>query len=92
MNFFQNKPQALKLTFDKSSFTVFLADGRVLSVPLAYFPRLSAATLKQLKKYELSGGGTGIHWDELDEDISVLGLLLGQGDLTAPTPRNKRSA
>ena len=57
-------------------------DGRQVSVPLAYFPRLLKASPAKRKKFELSGGGTGIHWDELDEDISVPALLLGQGDLT----------
>jgi hypothetical protein len=57
-------------------------DGRMLSVPLAYFPRLLHASPDQREKYEISGGGTGIHWDELDEDISVEGLLLGVGDRT----------
>jgi hypothetical protein len=51
-------------------------------VPLAYFPRLLSAKPEQRQHYELSGGGTGIHWDELDEDISVEGLLMGMGDRT----------
>jgi hypothetical protein len=82
MSFLGNKAQANKLTFDKDTFSVYLTDGRTLIVPLAYFPRLLNASAKQLKKYELSGGGTGIHWDELDEDVSVEGLLLGRGDQT----------
>ncbi len=61
---------------------VTLADGRKLGVPLAYFPRLLAATPEQRLHFELSGGGTGMHWDELDEDISVQGLLMGVGDQT----------
>ena len=61
---------------------VVLADGRQLGVPLAYFPRLLNASVEQRQRYELSGGGTGIHWDELDEDISVQGLLMGVGDQT----------
>lgn len=61
---------------------VSLADGRKLGVPLAYFPRLMRAKPEQLERYEFSGGGTGIHWDELDEDISVSGLLMGVGDRT----------
>ncbi len=48
---------------------VKLADGRQLSVPLAYFPKLLNATQLQLENYVISGGGTGLHWDELDEDI-----------------------
>ena len=59
-----------------------LTDGRQLSVPLAYFPRLLHATPEQRQKYEMSGGGTGIHWEEIDEDISVNGLLFGIGDRT----------
>ena len=61
--------------------TVELKDGRKLSVPLAYFPRLLHAAISDLKNYTLSGGG--IHWDSLDEDISVEGLLMGIGDRTA---------
>ena len=51
-------------------------------MPLAFFPRLLKADQGQREHYELSGGGTGIHWDDLDEDISVEGLLLGVGDRT----------
>lgn len=92
MNFSGNRPQAKKLSFDKDTFSVFLTDGRILIVPLAYFPRLMSATTKQLKKYELSGGGTGVHWDELDEDISIQGLLLGYGDQTRPHMPAKKTA
>ncbi len=73
---------ATELGFDSSMMWVTLADGRKLGVPLAYFPRLLAAAPEQRLHYEFSGGGTGIHWDELDEDISVQGLLLGIGDRT----------
>ncbi|WP_311946628.1 MULTISPECIES: DUF2442 domain-containing protein [Halomonas] len=57
-----------------------LEDGRMLSVPLTWFPRLLNATAEQLADYELSAHG--IHWDALDEDISVEGLLAGRGDRT----------
>ncbi|MBK9442787.1 MAG: DUF2442 domain-containing protein [Comamonadaceae bacterium] len=70
---------ALELSFDTSMMWVVLADGRQLGVPLAYFPRLLKASAAQRQRYKLSGGGTGIHWDELDEDISVQGLLMGVG-------------
>jgi hypothetical protein len=73
---------ATDLDFDNHMLWVTLADGRKLGVPLAYFPRLLAATPEQRLQYEFSGNGTGIHWDELDEDISVQGLLLGVGDRT----------
>jgi hypothetical protein len=63
---------------------VELTDGRQLGVPLAYFPRLLNAAPAQRDDYVISGGGTGLHWDELDEDISVRALLLGIGDRTQP--------
>jgi hypothetical protein len=53
-----------------------------LGVPLAYFPRLLNAQAAQREQYEISGGGSGLHWDHLDEDISVENLLLGIGDRT----------
>ena len=82
MNIFPSNAQATRLAFDENSFSVYLADGRILNVPLAFFPRLLNADQSQREHYELSGGGTGIHWDDLDEDISVEGLLLGIGDRT----------
>lgn len=64
---------AKNVRFDDSSMWVDLNDGRTLGVPLAWFPRLLAATPEQLVHYELSA--RGIHWDELDEDLSIEGLL-----------------
>ncbi len=63
---------------------VSLDDGRTLGVPLAWFPRLLAADTTARLHYELSPGG--IHWDALDEDISVAGLLAGRGDQMARRP------
>jgi hypothetical protein len=57
---------------------VSFRDGRVLSVPLAWFPRLAGATSEQLTTYELLGEGEGIHWPGVDEDISISGLLEGR--------------
>ena len=59
-----------------------LVDVRKLGVPLAYFPRLLNAKPEQLTRIEISGGGAGLHWDDLDEDISVAYLLLGISDRT----------
>ena len=73
---------ATKIWFDKENMWVALTDGRQLSIPLVYFPRLLNASPEQRKNYELSGGGTGIHWEGIDEDISVPGLILGNKDLT----------
>ena len=73
---------AKAISFDRDMMWVDLVDGRKLGVPLAYFPRLLKATPEQLSRYEMSGGGSGLHWDELDEDISVEYLLMGVGDRT----------
>ena len=80
---------AKTLRFDDSMMWVSLADGRQLGVPLAYFPRLLRATTQQREAFVISGGGMSLHWDELDEDISVPALLAGKGDLTA---RNQMAA
>ena len=82
MNILTFEANATKVWFDKENMWIVLTDGRQLSVPLVYFPRLLNATPEQRNNYELSGGGTGIHWEEIDEDISVPGLLLGNKDLT----------
>ena len=58
--------------------TVLLTDGRSLSVPIVWFPRLAKATTSERADYELLGNGEGIHWPQIDEDISVSGLLAGR--------------
>jgi hypothetical protein len=68
---------ASSATFDDAMMHVALTDGRIISVPLAWFPRLSAASPTQRARYEILGGGIGLHWPEIDEDISVAGLLAG---------------
>jgi len=77
MNTSHDLPRARRIWFDDDNLWVALADGRQIGVPLAYFPRLGQATSEQRAKYEMSGGGTGLHWDEIDEDISVPALLAG---------------
>ena len=62
---------------DEDTLAVDLADGRTITVPLAWFPRLIAAQPSQRAKWCISAGGYGIHWPELDEDLSVEGLLRG---------------
>lgn len=84
------QPSATRVWFDTDNIWVELADGKKLAVPLAYFPRLLRATTEQRGRFEMSGGGTGLHWEELDEDISIEGLLLGIGDRTKTgTPQAK---
>ena len=78
MNIMDKEVRAHKVWFDENNMWVLFADGRQLSVPLAYFPRLLNATPEQRENFEMSGGGTGLHWDELDEDISVPHLLIGR--------------
>jgi hypothetical protein len=82
MSTLATKALAKRLRFDDDSMWVDLSDGRQLGVPLAYFPRLLNATPAQREQYVISGGGTGLHWDDLDEDISVEGLLQGISDRT----------
>lgn len=81
--------RAKRLSFDQDNMWVHLADGRTLGVPLNFFPRLSQATSVQREDYVLSGGGQGLHWDALDEDISVEHLLMGHGDTTIRRPASK---
>lgn len=71
-------PSALDVSVTRDSLSVDLSDGRTISTPLAWFPRLLHGTLAERKKWRLIGKGQGIHWPELDEDISVEGLLAGR--------------
>lgn len=70
-------PQAHSVKFTKETIFVELLDGRTISAPLVWFPRLAQASGEQLKNWELLGDGEGIHWPDLDEDLSVAGLLAG---------------
>jgi fructose-1-phosphate kinase PfkB-like protein len=68
--------QQLAITDD--ALTVDLSDGRTLSVPLAWYPRLQHGSTEERNDYRFIAGGNGIHWNQLDEDISVKNLILGQ--------------
>jgi hypothetical protein len=68
--------QQLDITDDTLS--VDLSDGRTISVPLAWYPRLLHGSIEERNDYRFIAGGNGIHWDQLDEDISVKNLILGQ--------------
>jgi hypothetical protein len=92
MNTLVSEPLANIIRFDADTMWVELTDGRQLGVPLAYFPRLLHASPAEREKYVISGGGTGLHWDDLDEDISVAGLLLGVGDRTRIDTAVKKKA
>lgn len=73
-----SEPRAVKLSFDTSTMKVHMDDGRVLDVALGRFPRLLRATPEQRRKVLITVAG--LHWDELDEDISLSHLLMGYGD------------
>ncbi|MDP8238565.1 MAG: DUF2442 domain-containing protein [Candidatus Hatepunaea meridiana] len=92
MNTLVSKPLAISLRFNEDTMWLALADGRELGIPLAYFPRLLNATPEKRKRYTISGGGSGLHWDDLDEDILVENLLLGIGDVQANKIPDSRSS
>ncbi len=71
-------PNADNVSVTEDSLSVDLSDGRTISVPLAWFPRLLHATTDERTHWRLIGKGQGIHWDDIDEDISVEGLLAGR--------------
>jgi len=69
--------RVVKVSFTKDSLSVSLKDGRTISVPLNWYPRLLKATTSQRKNWQIAGGGFGIHWPDIDEDLSTEGLLRG---------------
>lgn len=69
--------RVLDVRFDDHSLIVDLMDGRTISVPLSWYPRLAGATSEQRARWEKCGGGYGIHWPDVDEDLSTEGLLRG---------------
>ena len=73
----------------KDALSVALRDGRTITVPLAWYPRLLNATAAQRKNWRVAGGGYGIHWPDIDEDLSTEGLLRGA---PAPRPRPAKAA
>ena len=75
-------PAATRVWCDDEKLWIELTDGRVLGTPLGFYPRLMHASPEQRARVEMSGAGTGLHWDAIDEDISVAGLLEGGRDNT----------
>lgn len=76
---------ATAVRFDEHTMWVDLSDGRTLGVPLAWFPRLLNASADARQRVEISR--LGLHWEELDEDVSIAGLLAGRGDMTMQSER-----
>lgn len=71
-------PLAVNVSVSEDTLSVDLRDGRSLSVPLAWYPRLAYGSVTERGNWRLIGGGEGVHWADLDEDISVIGLLEGK--------------
>ena len=82
---FEANARAREVHVSEAELNVILSDGRKIIVPLAWFPRLLHATPQQRKKWQLLGDGDGIHWPDIDEDLSVAGLLRG-----TPAPGHSR--
>lgn len=83
--FIDKHPQAQSVEFTTDTMIVHLQDGRSLWVPLEWFPKLRDALPEQQKNWRLVGHGVGIHWEDLDEDLSVRGLLMPE---TSTWPRS----
>ncbi len=77
--------RVVQVSFTEDEMSVRLMDGRTITVPLAWYPRLLNALPEQRKNWQIAGGGYGIHWPDIDEDLSTEGLLRG-----APAPRVNR--
>lgn len=84
-----NEPLVTDVRFSDAALGVTLEDGREISVPIAWFPRLRDANVTQRQNWRLIGRGEGIHWPDIDEDISAYGLLAGY---STTTPTRARSA
>jgi uncharacterized protein DUF2442 len=78
--------QVRSVTVSKQALSVELVDGRIIMVPLSWYPRLAHGTIRERKNWRLIGQGIGIHWPDLDEDISVENILAGQ-----PSGESQRS-
>jgi hypothetical protein len=72
------RPEALNVVVSDDTLTVDLVDGRTLSVPIAWYPRLAHGTAAERQNWSVVGRGEGVHWTDLDEDISIEGLLAGR--------------
>ena len=85
------EPRIKNIKISDESIATYLEDGRIISVPLTWSWRLSEATKEQRKNYKITANGIGIHWPEIDEDLSAEGMLYG---IPAKRPRNleKKSA
>jgi hypothetical protein len=83
---------AVDVSFSRDELSVTLSDGRVVSVPLVWFPRLAGASKRERADWELIGGGVGIHWPAVDEDISVASLLQPENFMRLPEMPRRQPA
>jgi len=74
----EREPVAVEVNFSEDMICLTLDDGREVRTPIEFYPRLAKANQKQLNNFRLLGGGTGIHWKDLDEDLSVESIVLGR--------------
>lgn len=74
----ENEMAASEVSFSEDMICLSLQDGREVKTPIEFYPRLAHATKKQLMNFKLMGGGTGIHWPDLDEDLSVESIVMGR--------------
>lgn len=77
-------PKAVTVVVSEDTLTVDLDDGRTISVPIVWYPRLAYGTAAERANFQIAGGGYGIHWPELDEDIGVEGLVQGKRSTESP--------
>lgn len=78
-------PRIINVTVTDDTLSVDLEDGRTISVPIGWYPRLAHGTSAERAKSQISGAGYGIHWPDLDEDIGIEGLLLGKKSAESPS-------
>lgn len=74
----EKEPVAVEISFSNDMICLTLDDGREIKTPLEFYPRLAKANQKQLSNFRLIGGGTGIHWNDLEEDLSVESIVEGR--------------
>ncbi len=82
-------PRITHIRVDDITLSVDLEDGRTVSVPVGWFPRLANGTPEEKAKFQISGAGYSVHWPDLDEDIGVEGLLFGRRSAESPTSFNQ---
>ena len=77
-------PRAVKVTVTDDTLSVDMEDGRTISVPIGWYPRLAHGTFAERANVQIAGAGFGLHWPDLDEDIGVEGLVLGKHSTESP--------